>query len=332
MISILKTIENNLSSFDNNSLLMRYILTFLVFYSHMFAIYGMTEPTLLWGIHSLGWYAVNGFFFISGLLVAQSYAERDIKSYAIARALRIMPAYLLSLVIVLFGVLLFGDAAFSQEWFSNISFRNLVTLDFVNIPVAKMWSETNPFQYNGSIWTIPFEIFCYIIIVPLFLSNNKFTMKKYFLLFVFGLIFLKGLGTFSMNHISLDLLRVIVYFSLGVSVYMIIVRKKNNYFFIASLFVLIYFEKSFGEIVLGYTIITILFFGFYLKNTIKLKDDYSYGIYLYAWPISLAVRGVGIYNIYLGLFVAFVVLMLTSYLSWTYLEKPFLNMKKRYQS
>lgn len=59
---MLKNLSNKIEkTFNNNSLELRYMLTFGVFYSHFFAIYGLPEPSLFWGTHSLGWYAVNLF-------------------------------------------------------------------------------------------------------------------------------------------------------------------------------------------------------------------------------------------------------------------------------
>ena len=99
MSKFLERIQQNTLSFNNNTILIRLLLSLTVFYSHFFAVYGLKEPSIPSGIHSLGWYAVNMFFFISGILVAQSFKNRDVLTYISARILRIMPAYLCSLVI-----------------------------------------------------------------------------------------------------------------------------------------------------------------------------------------------------------------------------------------
>jgi len=78
---MIERISLNIKSFNNNQLLMRYVLALMVFYSHMLAIYGLKEPSFYNGGHSLGWYAVNGFFIISGVLIAQSYVKRNFVPY-----------------------------------------------------------------------------------------------------------------------------------------------------------------------------------------------------------------------------------------------------------
>ncbi len=294
--NILNRLENNIVSFNNNSLSIRFILAFLVFYSHMFAIYGLLEPTLLWSKHSLGWYSVNGFFFISGLLVAQSYQNKSIFSYTMARFLRIMPAYVLSLFVVLFCVFFFSNIHFSDEWLLKFRFflsHNFIPLSAVDTFMAGTWNYTSqPGALNNSLWTIPFEIFCYIVVIPFFLTNKKYTIRIAFILMCIILFYVQLLGAISYNSIRLDLIRVIVYFGIGSTTYLIIKNKRINVSFIVLCIFLFFVEGSLKEMLLGFLIILgILFFGFYIKNIFNFQDDYSYGLYLYAWPISQAVNG-----------------------------------------
>ncbi|MEV9594160.1 acyltransferase family protein [Aliarcobacter butzleri] len=331
---VVNRIEQSISSFNNNSLIIRYVLAILVFYSHMFSIYGLPEPTLFWGKHSLGWYAVNGFFFISGLLVAQSYHNRGVFSYFAARFLRIMPAYLLSLIVVLLAVFFFSDIQFNIKWvvkFLKFLFQNIIPLDSADVSMEGAWINTGqPNALNNSLWTIPFEIFCYIIIIPLFLSNNRFSPKFLLLFIIIVLIYLNLLEAISFNHISLDLLRVIIYFIIDVTLYISIKEKRINIYFLFSCLILFVFEGNFKETLLGYVIIlSILYLGFYVKSIIKTPNDYSYGLYIYAWPISQSVKGMGIENINHGLFVAFIILLIISWVSWKYLEKPSLKLKNK---
>lgn len=334
IISVITKIEHSINTFNNNSLLIRFVLAFAVFYSHMFAIYGLKEPTLLWGNHSLGWYAVNGFFFISGLLVAQSYQNRDVYSYLMARFFRIMPAYFASLIVVLITVFLFSDIKFNFEWFYKFLkflFQNIIPFDSVDVSMSGAWSgSAQPNALNNSLWTIPFEIFCYIIIIPLLLSNTKYKPRT-FLLFVISIfIYLKLLGAISFSHISLDLLRVLIYFGIGVTTYLIVKEKKINIYFLFFCSILFLFEGNIKETILGYLIVlSILYFGFYVKTIFTIKNDYSYGLYIYAWPISQAVNGGGIQNIYNALIITFVCLLFISWISWKYLEKPALKLKNK---
>jgi len=298
IISLITKIEHNINTFNNNSLLIRFVLAFAVFYSHMFAIYGLQEPTLLWGNHSLGWYAVNGFFFISGLLVAQSYKRRDLVSYLMARFFRVIPAYLASLIVVLITVFLFSNIQFNFEWFYKFLkflFQNIIPFDSADVSMSGTWSSSaQPNALNNSLWTIPFEIFCYIIIIPLLLSNTKYKPRIFLLFIVAVFVYLKLLGAISFHHISLDLLRVFIYFGMGVTTYLIIKEKKINIYFLVFFSILSLFEGNIQETTLGYIIVlSILYLGFYVKMVLTIRNDYSYGLYVYAWPISQAANGGG---------------------------------------
>lgn len=329
-------LKENIESFDNNSLLIRYTLAFAVFYSHMFAVYGLAEPTLFWGLHSIGWYGVNGFFFISGILVAQSYVKKDLIPYIMARILRILPAYIAALVISIVAAMLFGSLEFSYVFILksiNFILPNLLPINEIGAGMIGAWNASQSASLNNSIWTIPFEVFCYMFIIPIMLLKIKLFYK--FVIFIVSLYFIYKLGAIDINGIRLDLIRVFFYFAFGVAVYSYL-ENKNIKTLLAPLIALflIYITESSGstEFILNFLFISIiLYIGFYFKSFISLKNDLSYGIYLYAWPISQAINGVGIQNIYIGLCIALVVLFVLSYLSWRYLEKPFLSMKNKFK-
>jgi peptidoglycan/LPS O-acetylase OafA/YrhL len=70
-----------------------------------------------------------------------------------------------------------------------------------------------------------------------------------------------------------------------------------------------------------------------LLNEINSKIDLSYGIYLYAWPVQmLLIRYVE--GITPGLIILFTVFIagLLAYLSWTFVEQPFLSRKSLFLS
>lgn len=79
MQKTLNRILRNIRTHDNNQLLLRYVLAFLVYFSHLHAAYGLPEPTIIF--HSIGWYAVNCFFILSGILVTQSYTRSTVIQY-----------------------------------------------------------------------------------------------------------------------------------------------------------------------------------------------------------------------------------------------------------
>lgn len=127
-------------------------------------------------------------------------------------------------------------------------------------------------------------------------------------------------------------------FLIGVNIYNYqdkIYLKKEYLFF--SILILIYFaitNKLFLNYVYLFLVPYILFYFAYIpkgiiRNFNKI-GDYSYGIYIYAFPIQQIV----IYNyptISFPMFVAISIIttLLFSVLSWHFVEKPVLNFKKK---
>src|SRR5829696_8261681 len=81
--------------FDNFTII-RLGLALAVVVSHAFSVTTGSpdaEPLVRATGFSLGEHAVNGFFAVSGFLVTMSYDRRGPRDYALARLLRIVPAF-----------------------------------------------------------------------------------------------------------------------------------------------------------------------------------------------------------------------------------------------
>jgi peptidoglycan/LPS O-acetylase OafA/YrhL len=137
--------------------------------SHQFWIAGHPEP-LAFGSMTLGGLAVLVFFAISGYLVASSWAA-DPKPWRFAarRLLRIWPAYA---VVVVCGALWVGmtnpePLATTAAWmfvFKHLVFRSFEWTFFPTLHDARL---------NPSIWTIPFELACYLAFALVAVVSGK---------------------------------------------------------------------------------------------------------------------------------------------------------------
>lgn len=335
MMSIfIQNINYSIISFKNNSLVVRYVLASLVIIGHNALLYGIPEPKLLWGIHSLGWYAVNGFFFLSGILVYQSFLKNNLIEYFIARFLRIMPAYILSLFVALLFVWLFSNIDFNKSTlFQSIRFIfiNIIPLSSFNGSMLGSWADNS---LNISAWTIPFEVFSYIFIIPLF--SKKLTLSIKILLIVISFYFMFQLSIFSGNYydglgLRLDYLRVFLYFILGICFYKLFVLRNISYISITiyfSIFVLIYLTEDFYlEFLINILVIFLVFIiSFAVKPFLNLNNDYSYGLYIYAWPIQESVA-LFTNNYFIGIGLVFIITIIISVISWNFVEKKILQKK-----
>ena len=65
-----------------------------------------------------------------------------------------------------------------------------------------------------------------------------------------------------------------------------------------------------------------------MLNGVGVKTDISYGIYLYAWPIqSLFVQYVPTIAPYQLNIITLILTSLLAYMSWSFIEKPFIRLK-----
>lgn len=331
-MDVINRVKANIESFDNSSLLVRYILAASVFYSHMFAIYGLPEPSLLWGIHSLGWYAVNCFFLLSGILVSQSFHKNNIRIYFISRFLRVLPAYILAVTFSICLALIFVKPMTIGVLFKSIYlfFSNFLPISKNTLGISGAWIYSSlPGELNMSLWTIPYEVFCYVFIIPLFLTKKNIKIK--IIIFFISVFFLFRLGVLN-EGFHKDLFRVFLYFIIGMCTYRFLFLGntiKLDSFIVTFCSILLYFvDVNILELLLNILIVfLVLLASFYFTNFLNLNKDMSYGIYLYAFPISQMMT-VLIENIYYGMLLASMILVITSYFSYVVIEKPCLNFKK----
>lgn len=155
---------------ENNFDFMRLSLAVLVIYSHGYAL-GLgseaSEPfvRLTRGQVSGGVIAVDTFFVMSGFLIAAS-AERSraVGSFLRKRVARIYPAFLVAALLTALLVVPLGGGRFVySDWpmkIGNFLWKSLWLTEFSYTGVF----ANNPFPnvINGSTWSIPYEFWCYI--------------------------------------------------------------------------------------------------------------------------------------------------------------------------
>lgn len=155
----------------NNFDAIRLGMALLVVWSHSFAIWYGNEDgewlsRLMGGVYNSGNVAVLAFFAISGFLITLSW--QNSKSWLVylkRRVLRIHPGYLVAttlcslIVVPLYSTRDFADVTASELWgmVSNLGLRNYI------IPSDAF--RAGP--VNGSLWSIPFEFWCYLGVMAL---------------------------------------------------------------------------------------------------------------------------------------------------------------------
>ena len=154
-------------SVPNNFDLIRVAMALLVVWSHSFALYLRSESTeplsvLTGAVINSGEFAVQVFFIVSGFLIAQSFQRSSsAASFLKKRVLRIHPGYIVATSICAFVILpLYAHTGYSlADIVKTLGLNALLRGYFVN----KVPFSSNPTPtMNGSLWSIPYEFWCYI--------------------------------------------------------------------------------------------------------------------------------------------------------------------------
>src|SRR6476660_364780 len=163
---------NNLKR--NNFDAIRLTMALAVVWSHSFALfYGSekTEPTsiLLSGAYNAGNLGVMVFFVISGFLVTKSLFSSDsLLQFIMRRIRRVYPGYLVATSICAFVIIPIYAHLMNMtvgEVFKTLG-ANLFLRNYFP-PSNAFTANPTPNVVNGSLWSIPFEFWCYIGIAAL---------------------------------------------------------------------------------------------------------------------------------------------------------------------
>ncbi len=132
--------------------------------------------------------ALNGFFTLSGFLIYPSLVySKSLSEYIWKRFIRIYPAFFVNILLItlLIGPIIyegefidyFGRPDFQSYLINNLMLR--IQYEYANL------FATNPYPLavNGSLWTIPYEIICYLIIIPLMIIRSHKLTGLSFMIF-----------------------------------------------------------------------------------------------------------------------------------------------------
>lgn len=329
---------------DNNFTTIRIVLAWLVLYGHSYAIQkvpGIRDPLneIFQGSIWVGEIAVNGFFAISGFLVAASLIKRGVIDYTISRVLRIFPALI---VCVFVSVFLLGPIL------TNLPVRDYFddpkTWDYLGNAVAflKMqWSLPGVFEsntrdaINGSLWTLTVEVRCYLLLAALtflgFRLNRIWANTLVLLVFAAGVLSYESIPLLGAN---LKWSRPALYFIIGVFFYLN--RDKVYLDWRIAIFAAVMAYFSFGQEWFDYVfppaLIYLIFYLAYATkplSTDSVFGDASYGIYIYAWPVQqIVAQSFPGQTPYFNTIVSSVIVITLAWLSWHGLEKRVLTYKK----
>ncbi len=337
------------SSRDNNFNLIRFIAATAVLFSHSFALSSgdkRTEPlSQSLGI-TFGAIAVDVFFLTSGFLITASLlARKELRSFVIARVLRIYPALvvavLLTVLVVGFGFTSLAPTAFfghAETWVYLARTSTLVTGVAHTLPGGFEHAPL-PHAVNASLWTLPYEIAMYAMLVLVWLgvAALRADAARWLPRAIVALAL-----TAMMLHLAdqsllpKNAVRLVAMFFTGAAFY--VYRAKivldARVFAVAFLAILLAgLSRPLFVIVYPLALPYVVFCAAYLPGGVLRRfnrmGDYSYGIYVYAWPVQQVIASL-VPHISAGAMLAasFVATGAMAAASWHLVEKSALQWKR----
>lgn len=282
--------------------------------------------------------AVDGFFAISGYLIAGSRARLDLRTFLHRRAARIFPGFWVCLIVVGFGFAPVAAAVSGQGWTPLDGLRYVIGNAAFTIhewTVGTTLTEAAyPQGWNGSLWTLGYELLCYVL-AGLVLGAVQ-TSRQDRLWSILGVAAVASLllaPHLVMAPNETHFQRLAAHFAAGMVAWFLRDRiharwPTTSICAGAVLAAWVILPAGVAEPVstlpLTYSLLAL---GALLPVRLGSRNDVSYGVYIYAFPVQqlmflVAGRRLGEVG---SMFAAFVLTLPLAWLSWRYVEQPFLR-------
>jgi peptidoglycan/LPS O-acetylase OafA/YrhL len=303
-----------------------------------------------------GYAILSMFFALSGFLITASAMRLSLADFIVNRGMRIVPALLVEIVL---SAIVLGAAFTTLPWaeyFQSHGFWRYFgnVAGFVSFTLPGVF-ESNPGpSVNVSLWTIPYEIGCYILIAALILSGCLHRPRLILALcaafcIMAIAVYLTGLpsGEVSLfrdprNIFVGDGSRLFISFLLGIAFYVYrfdIAHSRRTACACALLCLAVAAVGPLPTALLNVFVTPLLV---YLTVYIGVSDlpklplfrrgDYSYGIYLYGYPLQQTL--VALLPLQGSVFLLFVAVLpvVTGFamFSWHAIERPILKMRRHF--
>ena len=281
-------------------------------------------------------FGVDGFFAISGFLIVQSWLRTpDWRRYLRARFLRIFPAFWTCLIVTAFLIAPLSTGLFGGEnltyvlknaslWIVQWGIAGTPT----DVPITGVW--------NGSLWTLAWEFICYLGVLVLGIAG----LLKYraVLPICFALVLIVSAAT-SSGLVENGLLELASRFGIMFLAGALILQYRDRIPVNAVTVVLSVVVVAASMLLPNYRVVGALPLAFLVmlcgaairSPRFRLKNDISYGVYIYAFPVQqvLAIWGVHTWGTPVYIVLAMLGTLPLAIASWFLVEKQALKLNKR---
>lgn len=320
---------------DNHFNLIRMIAAAGVLVSHAYPIAlgpGTTEPLKpLLGV-TLGTVCVYIFFVISGFFIAKSFDRSTSRTrFLEARALRLFPALIVVLLLTVLVAGVFVTEAPAAVFWSEAPvyvLRNL-SLAFLDYDLPGVF-EATPYgpPINGSLWTLFYEVVCYGGVFALGLLGLLRRPKLFGAVFV-GAAAVCVLAPHAPVPGRVSQLALLGFpFLLGTALYVWRAWVPLHWSLLTA--ALCSAVLAHGTVLFAPLLVLALSYGVFWIGLMPAPallaynrlGDYSYGVYIYAFPLQQLLAAQGVVTPLSNMALAFPATLLCAVISWHLVEKP----------
>lgn len=347
--------EWQLAARANNFNLVRLSLASFVIWSHSaWLLNGRVERDEMSDLlgHTLATLAVDGFFFVSGFLVSQSLFRRHgLLRFAAMRVTRIWPGLAVSLIVTVLAFALASGRPLAYlidgETLRFLAWNLAQVRAYYLLPA--LVAGDAPLLVNGSLWTITWELRCYVGLA-LFYGIAGAARKR-----VLTLATLAGLAVCTGWSVAREVLPVLPDLSRGLGYNLAVGLRLGGCFsagiaaalwwrhivilpaLAVSLWLAAFVEHAatgtglLAPVAMFYSTLVVAFVQRNARAATADWYDLSYGIYIYAWPVMLLIHLAApeVPRPALALATLIGCLPLAT-LSWLLVERPALEAAKRW--
>ncbi len=342
-------VGEQLNGRNNNFNLIRFLAASAVIYGHCFTVIqgeGHSWIIPMMKTSDFGFVAVNTFFILSGFLITKSWHDNpNLLRFTVARLLRIFPALFVTSVATalvigsLFSTLSPADYFGDIRTWDYVLFTGTMIEDRAILP-GLFATNLEQAVVNAPLWTLKYELFSYAFIGLLgglaLLANRE---RALVVIGSLGMVYLviQCLTDWRDHHVVVDnIMRLWTCFLLGAVFFILrdkIVLSFKAVVLLAMLAIVLHETRLFelaSTLALAYGVIWFALVPAGAILNFNRLGDYSYGLYIFAWPIQQvvvqAIPGLGPHSLFV---VVFPMVLVLAVLSWHFLEKPCLALRGR---
>ena len=348
----MKTLSQTLTRGNNNFDLIRLLAAIAVMLGHSYGIQAGSPMEAMLAFtwrESFGSLAVYSFFLISGMLVSASFEKNpSIARFASARFLRIWPGAIVCALFILFivGPIFSSDSL--RGYFLNPEIykwlaRNTFLLGRVGGPLPGLFEGNHlPSLVNATVWTLPIELKCYLIVVVAGLCGSIGSQWPTVIVVAIA----GGLFAFFVHHPDYFTMGdffvlpiayafyPVPFFLLGLLLYAFR-RIVFLHWSVACALLAAYLSVKHSVTGTGLLYLSFIYGILWIASAksllwLKPRHDYSYGIYLYGFTVQQIISSLKpAMNNYVALAIALPITIFLAALSWHFVEKPSIDLVHR---